>query len=308
MNISELIFSGSAATLRMSTPLIFAAIGGMFSERSGIVNIALEGKMLIGAFVAAAVTYYTKSPWLGFLAGGIAGVLIAAIYGLFVITFKANQIVTGTAINILAAGSVPFISQILFQNTGSTPELPILERFSYFPIFAVWFCVVGVWAWLKYSPSGMWLKFAGEHPDALQTSGIDVIRTRWTGVLFSGFFAGLGGATLSICLSSNYTRNMTAGRGYMALAALIVGSWKPVRAALACLIFGLFDFIGIVLQSTQFSAPNISIPGLSGLLGFLFSPQFVQTIPYILTIVIVAGFVGKSLAPKALGHYYERNR
>lgn len=304
----NLLSSISGATIRMSAPLIFAALGGLFSERSGIINIALEGKMLAGAFAAAATTTITHSPFLGFLAGGIAGMIMSAIYGLFVINFKSNQIVTGTAITILAAGTVPFISQILFQNTGSTPEIPMGDRFIYSPIIAAWIVMGLIWLWFKYSPYGMWHKFAGEHPDALQTSGIDVIKTRWSGVLFSGFLAGLGGATLSICLSSSYTRNMTAGRGYMALAALIVGGWRPAAAALACLAFGFFDALGITLQGIQIPKLSFEIPIITGTWNFIISPQFIQIIPYILTVVIVAGFVGKSRPPKALGQPYLRNR
>ena len=304
----NVVLSIGAAAIRMSSPLIFAALGGICSERSGVINIALEGKMLIGAFAAATVTYYTHSAFLGFFAGGLAGLILAAIYGLFVIQFKSNQIVTGTAINLLAAGAVPFLSQIFFQNTGSTPEIPIANRFDYFPIIFSWVCVALIWAWFKYSPYGLWHKFAGEHPDALQTSGIDVVSTRWSGVLLAGFLAGLGGATLSVCLSSNYTRNMTAGRGFMALAALIVGSWRPVYGALACLLFGLFDAIGITLQGIQIPAPNFSSKLLNDIFTFFVSPQFVQIIPYLLTIVIVAGFVGKSRPPKYLGIPYLRNR
>lgn len=292
MNSFDLVASIGSATLRMSSPLIFAAIGGICSERCGVINIALEGKMLAGAFAAAAVTYYTHSALLGFLAGGLAGTVLAIIYAFFVINLRANQIVTGMAMTILAAGVVPFISQIMFQNTGSTPEIPSADRFEMFPIFFSW-AVAFLFALLfKYSPYGLWHKFAGEHPDALQTSGIDVISLRWSGVLLSGFLAGLGGATLSICLSSNYTRNMTAGRGYMALAALIVGGWRPLAALLACFAFGLFDSIGITLQSAHLPI----------------SPQWIQIIPYILTIVIVSGFVGGSKPPKALGIPYLKNR
>ena len=304
----NLLSSISGATIRMSAPLIFAALGGLFSERSGIINIALEGKMLAGAFTAAAVTALTHSPFLGFLCGGLAGLVMSAIYGLFVINFKSNQIVTGTAITILAAGTVPFASQILFQNTGSTPEISMHNRFIYEPIIAVWVIVALVWLWFKFSPYGLWHKFAGEHPDALQTSGIDVIRTRWSGVLLSGFLAGLGGATLSICLSSSYTRNMTAGRGYMALAALIVGGWRPIAATIACLAFGFFDALGIMLQGVKIPKPEFEIEFLNPIWNFVISPQFVQIIPYLLTVIIVAGFVGRSKPPKSLGQPYLRNR
>ncbi|BBH51616.1 ABC transporter permease [Fluviispira sanaruensis] len=308
MDWINLAISISGATIRMSAPLIFAALGGLFSERSGIINIALEGKMLAGAFAAAAVTTLTQNPYLGLLAGGLAGMLMSILYGVFVINFKANQIVVGTAITILATGTVPFFSQILFQNTGSTPEIPIGSRFIYTPIMIAWALVILIWCLFKFTPYGMWHKFAGEHPDALQTSGVDVIRTRWSGVLVSGFLAGLGGATLSICLSSGYTRNMTAGRGYMALAALIVGGWKPITAALACLAFGFFDALGITLQGFQMPKPDFTIDLFNQIWNFFVSAQFIQIIPYILTIVVVAGFVGKSRPPKALGQPYLRNR
>jgi ABC-type uncharacterized transport system permease subunit len=304
MSFWELALSVGGGTIRMSTPLIFAAIGGIFSERSGVINIALEGKMLVGAFTAAAVTYATQSPLLGLLSGGMAGLFLAFIYGICTITFKSNQIVTGTAMNILAAGTIPFISQILFQNTGSTPEIPIENRFIYFPIFLSWAVAILVWAWFRYSPYGLWHRFAGEHPDALQTAGVGVVSTRWSGVLLAGFFAGIGGAVLSICLSSNYTRNMTAGRGFMSLAALIVGGWKPLYGALACLAFGFFEAFGILLQGMQFTPPEVDSPFLMGIMQFFTSPQFVQIIPYILTIVVVAGFVGKSRPPSALGIPY----
>jgi ABC-type uncharacterized transport system permease subunit len=308
MSFFELTISVGAAAIRMSSPLIFAALGGIASERCGVINIALEGKMLIGAFVAATVAYYTHSALIGFFAGGMAGLILAAIYGVFVLQFQANQIVAGTAINILAAGVIPFLSQIFFQNTGSTPEIPVSARFTYFPILFSWMCMGLMLAWFKFSPYGLWHKFAGEHPDALQTSGIDVVSTRWSGVLLSGFLAGLGGATLSICLSSNYTRNMTAGRGYMALAALIVGNWRPVAGTIACLLFGFFEALGITLQGIQIPIPSFSSRFLLSVFQFFVSPQFVQIIPYILTIIIVAGFVGKSRPPRSLGVPYLKNR
>lgn len=292
MTFSDFFFSIAGATLRTSAPLVFASLGGVCSERCGIVNIALEGKMLVGAFAAATVTFLTHSPLLGFFCGGLAGMAVAFLYGIFVISLRSNQIVTGMAMTILATGIVPFISQIVFQNTGSTPEIPLNDRFVSFPIVLAWVCVVAIWLMFKYSPYGLWHKFAGEHPDALQTSGVDVVKIRWAGVLLSGFLAGLGGATLSVCLSSNYTRNMTAGRGYMALAAMIVGGWHPVAGALSCLAFGLFDSIGITLQSMRTPIAT----------------QFVQIVPYVLTIIIVGGFVGKNKAPKALGVPYLKNR
>lgn len=270
------------ATLRTSTPLILAALGGIYCERVGIINIALEGKMLIGAFTAATVTFLTQSAVLGFFAGGMAGVALAIFYGLLVLPGRSNQIVAGTGVNIFVAGLIPFLSQIIFQNTGSTPDIPLLYRFAVFPLLFAWLVVALTHFLFTYTPYGVWHAIAGEHPEALQSAGISVKKTRWSGVLLSGFWAGLGGATLSICLSSNYTRNMTAGRGFMALAAMIAGSWRPIPTALVCVGFGLFEALNINLQNV---APT----------------QLIQTIPYVLTIIMVAGFVGKNRPPKALG-------
>src|SRR6266446_8782241 len=220
-----------ASTFRLSTPLIFAALGGMFSERSGVVNIALEGLMLIGAFGAAVATLATHSPWLGSAGGMAAGLALASIYALFVIRLRANQIVAGTAINMLALGLTPCCCKILYDVTGSTPAIPMGERFTSAPLYLSWALVAICFLWLKYTPAGLWLGFAGEHPDALDAAGVRVNRVRWAAVLLSGALAGLGGATLSVFLSSSFSRNMTAGRGFMALAALIFGKWRPVQTA-----------------------------------------------------------------------------
>jgi ABC-type uncharacterized transport system permease subunit len=277
------------STLRVSTPLIFAALGGMFSERAGVINIALEGLMLVGAWAAAVGTLMTHSPWLGSGLGMLAGVLLAAIYGLFVIRLRANQIVAGMAINMFAFGLTPFLCKILYDVTGSTPAIPIADRFQSAPACFVWLFVVLAFVSMKYTPAGLWVSFAGEHPEALDAAGVRVNQVRWAAVLVSGALAGLGGATLSIFLSSSFSRSMTAGRGFMALAALIFGKWHPIRAALACLLFGFAEAVqirlqGVVLLGTQ------SIP-----------VQFIQILPYVVTILVLAGFVGRSRAPKALG-------
>jgi len=209
------------STLRVTTPLIFAALGGMFSERSGVINIALEGMMLIGAFGAAVTTYVTHSPWLGLGGGMAAGALLAAVYALFVIWLRANQIVAGTAINMLALGLTPFLCKILYDVTGQTPAIPLAERFQSAPLYLSWVVVGLCWLWLKYTRGGLWVSFAGEHPEALDAAGIRVNCVRWAAVLMSGALAGMGGASLSVFLSSSFSRNMTAGRGFMALAALM---------------------------------------------------------------------------------------
>ncbi len=278
-----------ASMLRVSTPLIFAALGGMFAERSGVINIALEGMMLIGAFGAAVGTLVGHSPWFGAAAGMMAGIALAAIYGLFVIRLRADQIVAGTAINMLAMGLTPFLCKILYDVTGSTPAIPIGERFRSAPLYLSWVLVVACWLWMRYTPTGLWVSFAGENPEALDAAGVRVHRVRWIAVLVSGALAGMGGATLSIFLSSSFSRNMTAGRGFMALAALIFGKWKPIPTALACLLFGFSDAVQIRLQGVG------SIP-----------VQFIQILPYLVTVLVLAGFVGRSRPPKALGLPFQK--
>src|SRR5258708_6514493 len=235
--ISQLL----ASTCRVSTPLIFAALGGLLSERAGVINIALEGLMLIGAFAAAVATAATHSPWLGSGFGICAGAALAAVYALFVIRFRSDQIVAGTAINMLALGLTPFLCKVLYDVTGSTPDIPIEQRFRSSPLYLSW-CVVAIcWFALRHTPAGLRLNFAGENPEALEAAGVRVNRVRWMAVLLSGALAGLGGASLSVFLSSSFSRNMTAGRGFMALAALIFGKWRPFQTALASLFFGFTD-------------------------------------------------------------------
>lgn len=277
------------STLRVSTPLLFAALGGLISERAGVVNIALEGLMLVGAFAGATVAFMTHSPWLGASAAVGAGVFLAAIYALFVIEMRADQIIAGMAINMFAIGVTPFLSKILFNTSTSTPSLALALRFQVAPILFVWVCVFLIWVLLRFTPAGLWIQFAGEHPEALDSAGIRVKRVRWVAVLVSGCLAGLGGATLSILLSSSFSRNMTAGRGFMALAALIFGKWRPIPTALACLLFGFSDAVQILLQGVVLWGTE-PVP-----------VQFIQILPYIVTVLVLAGFVGHSRAPRALG-------
>ncbi len=284
-----------ASTFRMATPLIFAATGGLISERSGVINIALEGMMLSGAFAAAAGTHAFHSPWIGAACGLGAGLVMAILYAICVIPLRANQIVAGTAINLLALGVTPFLCKLLYDATGSTPAIPMEERFQVAPMYLCWLLAAAVWFWMKYTRGGLWLGFAGEHPEALETAGVRVVWVRWAAVLASGALAGLGGASLSIYLASGFSRNMTAGRGFMALAALIFGKWKPIPTVLACLLFGLTEAAqirlqGVVLWGTQ------PIP-----------VQFIQILPYVVTVLVLAGFVGRARPPKALGTTLERN-
>ncbi len=277
------------STLRVSTPLLFAALGGMISERAGVTHIALEGMMLIGAFGAAAVTLLAHSPWVGAFGAMGAALLFSLIFAFFVIEFRADQIVAGTAMNMLAVGLTPFLSKIIYNSSTSTPSLPIDLRFQSAPVYVAWICVGLSWYWMKFTPSGLWVRFAGEHPQALDSAGVGVKRVRWGAVLMSGCLAGLGGASLSVFLASSFSRNMTAGRGFMALAALIFGKWRPIQTAVACLFFGFSDALQIRLQGVVLWGSE-PVP-----------VQFIQILPYGVTILVLAGIVGQSRAPRALG-------
>ena len=292
LNIS-LIWSA----IRLSTPLILAATGGMFSERAGIINIALEGLMLAGAFTAAAVTYATGSAWVGLLAGIAAGVALSSIHAVASIRYRADQVVTGTAINIVMAGIPGFLSGALFLSSGSTPQIPKEHLMPWAPIIMAFAAVPLSWYVLYRTPFGLRLRAVGENPEAADAAGVRVARIRYAGVLLSGAFAAIGGAYLSIGQSSLFTRNMTSGRGFIALAALIFGKWRPVQTMLACLFFGLTEAVTIQMQGVVKLPSGEDIP-----------VQFIQMVPYVLTIIVLAGFIGHSRPPRALGRPYEKER
>ena len=297
-----------ASTIRLATPLVLAALGGLFSERSGVINIALEGKMLAGAFTAAAVTYAadTKlgmgnaSPWIGLLAGVMAGLFIAAIYAVTCIKFKADQVVSGAAINILMIGIPGFLSGAFFLSSGSTPQLPkdhLLPQSPVIIAITIVVLVAVIWYVVYKTPFGLRLRSVGEKPEAADAAGVSVSRLRYSGVLLAGVLAGLGGAYLSIGQSSLFTRNMTAGRGFIALAALIFGKWRPVQTMLACLLFGFTEAISIQMQGAVKLPSGEDIP-----------VQFIQMVPYVLTIIVLAGFIGSSRPPRALGVPYQKEK
>jgi simple sugar transport system permease protein len=284
-----------ASTIRLATPLLLAALGGLFSERSGVINIALEGLMLAGAFTAAAITYYAGNPWIGLVAGIGAGVLVAGVHAVACIRFKADQVVTGTAINILMLGVPAMLSGAFFLSSGSTPQIPKENLIPYTPIILAGL-LVAVTAYVLYrTPFGLRLRAVGENPEAADAAGVSVARMRYAAVLISGALAAIGGAYISIGQSSLFTRNMTAGRGFIALAALIFGKWRPVPTMLACLLFGFADALQIQWQGVPIR--GVEIPN-----------QFIQMIPYVLTIVVLAGFIGQSRAPRALGIPYEKEK
>jgi simple sugar transport system permease protein len=295
----SLIFSA----IRLATPLIFAALGGMFSERSGIINIALEGLMLAGAFTAAVATYELNNPYIGLLCGMAAGAGVALIYAIAVIKFEANQVVAGTAINLLMLGLPQLISGAVYDSSGSTPQIAkqfllpeFYNRLSIASILA--FLLVPLCWYVMYkTPFGLRLRATGENPAAADAAGVGVIKLRYFAVILSGILAAAGGAYLSIGQSSLFTRGMTAGRGFIALAALILAKWKPVPVLFACLFFGFTEALTIQIQGA------IKLPS-----GEDIPVQFIQMIPYVLTIIVLAGFIGLSRAPKALGIPYSKEK
>src|SRR3954471_12051126 len=283
------------STIRLATPLLLAALGGMFSERSGVINIALEGLLLAGAFTAASMTWYTHSPWVGLASAILAGAAIALIHAVACIRYRADQVVSGTAINILLTGVPALLSGAFFLSSGSTPQVPKEDLIPLTPVVIAFLLVPLSYYVLYYTPFGLRLRAVGENPEAADAAGVSVKRMRYTAVLLSGALAGGGGADLLIGQSSLFTRNMSAGRGFIALAALIFGKWRPVQTMLACLLFGFTEAFAIQIQGVHFGGEEIPT-------------QFVQIIPYVLTIVVLAGFIGQSRAPRSLGLPYNKER
>ncbi len=316
MNIFELSFwvSMLASSIRLSTPLIFASMGGYFSEKSGVINIALEGLMIVGAFAAAVGNLTTGSPWIGILSGILASTLFALFHAISCITFKSNQVVTSMAINILTFGLAPFLGKAIFETTGSTPSIPAenhigewsIPLISKIPVIGeiigtqspfVYMALLSVFLihyWSMQRPGGLHLRAVGEHPEAADSLGVSVTKVRYAGVLMSGVLCGLAGAFLSIGHASAFSRGMTSGRGYIALTALIFGKWRPIPTLCACLLFGFTDALQIRMQ-------GVSIPPFGEI-----PAQFVQMFPYVVTMIVLAGFIGKSQAPKALGIPYSK--
>jgi ABC-type uncharacterized transport system permease subunit len=290
------------SAIRLATPLIFAALGGLFSERSGVINIALEGLMLAGAFTAAVATYELHNPFIGLLCGMVAGGALAWIYAVACIKFQADQVVAGMAINFLMIGLPALISGAVYDSSGSTPQIDKAQQLTqYFDnrisvMSLIVFALVPMcWYVLYKTPFGLRLRATGENPEAADAAGVDVIKIRYIGVIISGILAAAGGAYLSIGQSSLFTRNMTAGRGFIALAALILAKWRPVPVLVACLFFGFMEALTIQMQGVVKMPSGEDIP-----------VQFIQIIPYVLTIIVLAGFIGLSRAPKALGVPYRK--
>lgn len=280
--LSSAFFIG---VLQSATPLIFAALAGLISERSGTVQIALEGLMLVGALSGSIFALHFSSAWIGFIFAGVAGMLASLLFAWLTVGLEIDQIIAGTGLNLLAAGIAPFITKIMYNSSGSTPNLDLAYRFSIEPMLVMFVVVTIVTYVFHWTRMGLLLNFAGEEPKAIQAAGYSVKKIRWLFLLATGLLAGLGGATLSLALASSYSPNMTAGRGFIALAALIFGRWKPFPTMLACLFFASVDAIQGQLQGNNSGIPL----------------QAIQALPYIITIIALAGFFGQSKAPKALG-------
>ena len=311
------------SSVRLSVPLIFAALAGMYSERSGVFDIGLEGKMLGGAFAAGAVAAVTGSAWLGMLGAIGVSVLLALLHGFASITHRGNQIVSGVAINFLAAGLTAFLGQHWFHQGGTTPPvsgaarfgavtLPFAETLRDVPVVGLLysellsghnllvylaFAAVPFSWWVLYRTRfGLRLRAVGENPAAVDTAGISVIWLRYRAVIVCGILCGLAGSYLSIAQSASFIRDMTAGKGFIALAALIFAKWRPVNVLFACLLFGVLDAVAIRLQGKEL--PIIGAVPV----------QAIQVLPYVLTVVLLAGFIGRAVPPKAGGVAYVKER
>ena len=279
-------------TLSISIPYLFAASGGVIAERAGVVSLTLEGFMLTGAFTATLGAYYSGSPWIGVLCGIAGGVLAGALHAIASIRYRADQIVVGIAINLLAVGITRFFLQLAFNSSSNSARIAGFSREEAGGLFSpladplVWLgllAIPGVAFLVSRTPFGLRVRAVGEHPEAATTVGVRVSHVRYAAVILSGALASLGGVYLALD-QHQFTDQMTAGRGFIALAAIIFGRWDPVRAGIACLLFAAAEALQIQLQTVQ------AIPS-----------QFVSMIPYVLTIVALAGVVGRAVPPAALG-------
>ena len=308
--------------IRLATPLLLACLAGLFSERAGIFDIGLEGKMLAAAFLSAAVAAVTGNVWIGLLGGLAASLGLSAIHGLASITFRGNQLISGVAINFLASGLTVLIGQYWFALGGRTPSLdgaarfqpitlPLAESLSAVPVlgpvyaellsghtilvYVAFLLVPGSWYLLYRTRFGLRLRAVGENPAAVDTAGVSVTGLRWSAIALCGLLTGLAGAYLSTGLSAGFVKEMTAGRGYIALAALIFAKWRPWPALGATLLFGFLEALTNRFQTIEIA-------------GIVLPVQFMQALPYLLTVIILAGFVGKAVPPRAGGVAYTKER
>ena len=311
------------STIRLATPLVLAALAGLFAERSGVVDIGLEGKMLGAAFAAASTAAVTGSAWLGLGAGIAFSIVLAMVHGFACITNRGNQVVSGMALNIMVAGLGPTLAEAWFRQGGRTPllgegarftpiTLPLADAVRGVPVLGPIYAelisghnilvyataaVVPVVAWVVYRTRfGLRLRAVGENPSAVDTAGISVAAMRYKALLVTGLLCGVAGTYLSIAHNAAFLRDMTAGKGYLALAALIFGKWRPVPALFACFLFAFTDAVQIRLQ-------GVPLPGIGTV-----PTQAIQALPYLATVLLLAGFVGRAIAPKAIGQPYVKER
>ncbi|HJR64446.1 MAG TPA: ABC transporter permease [Gemmatimonadaceae bacterium] len=283
-----------AQTIRIAIPYLFAAAGGVVAERAGVISLTLEGFMLTGAFTATLGAFYSGNPWVGVLCGILGGLLFGLLHGVATIRYRADQVVSGIAINLFAVGITRFFLQLAFDSSSNSPRVPgftstpsdgsLLTGLLGNPLIWLGLLVIPVLSWVVYrTPFGLRVRAVGEHAQAAETLGVSVKRVRYVAVALSGALAALGGVYLALD-QHQFTDGMSAGRGFIALAAIIFGRWDPARAGVACLLFAAAETLQIQLQGTQ-----------------LIPSQFVQMIPYALTIVALAGVVGRAVPPAALG-------
>ncbi|AEI95020.1 MULTISPECIES: ABC transporter permease [Roseobacter] len=311
------------STVRLATPLLLACLAGLFSERAGIFDIGLEGKMLAAAFFSAAIAAITGSVWLGLMAGIAASMSLSLLHGVASITFRGNQLISGVAINFLAAGLTVLIAQDWFQQGGRTPSLmggarfepitlPFADALANVPILGpiyaelisghsilvyLAFATVPLTWWILYRTRfGLRLRAVGENPAAVDTAGVSVVGLRYAAVLICGVLCGIAGAYLSTALQAGFVKDMSAGRGFIALAALIFAKWRPWYALYATLLFGLFGALE--------TRPDV----IQAVIGIKVQGQILGALPYIMTVIILAGFVGKAIPPRAGGQPYVKER
>ncbi len=311
------------STLRLATPLLLACLAGLYSERAGIFDIGLEGKMLMAAMASGAVAFLTGSVWLGLLAGIAASLVLSAIHGVASITFRGNQLISGVALNFLSSGITVLVAQRLFGQGGRTPplegaarfqpitlpfadalrDIPILGPLYYevisghsILVYIALLLVPASW-WLLYRTRfGLRLRAVGENPAAVDTAGVSVVGLRFAAVAITGMLCGLAGAYMATALQAGFGREMTAGRGYIALAALIFAKWRPVAALWACLLFGFFQALALRPDVVE-AVVQIKVP-----------VPLLDALPYILTVVVLAGLIGKAIPPRAGGQPYVKER
>lgn len=303
-------------SLMYSTPLMFTALGGTISENCGVVNIGLEGMMNFGAFTAAAVGFFSGNPWIGFLAGGIGAMLLALLHAIATVTYRADHVVSGIALNFLGPGLSLFLSRLLFDGATMTRPLDLSNKIplpfsglfaegngafqrngffgiifnQYATVYLSFIMVFAVWFVLYRTRFGLRLRAVGEHPEAADSLGINVFRMRYAGVLLSGLFAGFGGAAMSVAVVSRFSPTLISGQGFIALAAMIFGKWKPHGAMFACLMFGFAQGLTVYMGN-----PTV---------GLQIPEQILSMIPYLLTLVILVlqgRILGRTVAPRALG-------